>query len=185
MSPGAAWDWWQTNGSWEELDDDVELWTGQGSLRGDQIVEGLRETIQTKGPLAVFDPPPHPDHIDEDFDVSVWPKLVRHEGKLWVLDGHHRLTAAEAEGVSATVLVADLDAYRAKVAASEPWPVPEGDDVAGHICDYHFENESFSGDLTIVDDPDESDGIEFVTVEELEEWHAWAHQLGLSDHHHG
>lgn len=185
MRYGEAWQWWQANGTWETIEPGGELWTDQKGLRGDHIVDQIRAEIRTQGAEAVFEPAPDVDQVDADFDVSGWPKLVRLDGKVWVLDGHHRLTAAAAEGVPATVLVADLDAYRAKVAESDPWPMPEGDGFADHICEHHWENESFSWDLTIVEDPDESDGIEFVTVDELESWHDWAHQLGLSDHHHG
>ena len=188
--PGPSWAWWAQQ-HWENIDQDAPLLTAQQDLRGDDHVDRFQAEIRENGIESLCPPPPTEAYLDEleddgDLDINQWPHLVRIRGEMWVIDGHHRLAAASAEGATTHVVVADLDALAAQVAASEPWDMPDSPEwMLDHITEDHLlENDAF-GDPDIVDENDpDTDSDESVTYEQLIAWHSEAHELGLSAHRH-
>ena len=186
---GPAWAWWTTHG-YETIEPGTVLHSAQGGLRGDEHVDEYRVLLRSSGPESVFPEPPEPEDDLWDLDPNEWPHLVRDQGKLWVIDGHHRLAAADAENVTATVIVADLDQHREWLANQPPIPEPDTDrEMVGHITEGHlFENDWLDEDVDVLDpsDPEaeNTDGYTTTTRREMDVEHAAMHRLGISDHRH-
>lgn len=188
---GPAWAWWSMHG-YETIEPGTEVHTAQGGLRGDHHVDDYRAMLRAGGPQAVFPEPPEPDEDNDPWDINPndWPHLVRDQNQLWVIDGQHRLAAATAENMPATVIVADLDAHREWLTTQPAQPRPDTDaQMVGHVTEGHlFENDWLDEDVDVLDpsDPeaDNADGFATVTRLDMDRWHDEMHRLGVSDHRH-
>jgi hypothetical protein len=108
----------------------------------------------------------------EDEQDTGEPRLVQLGGKLWHMDGLHRVGAARDLGRPFKARVVDIDAARDR-ASSYSLPHPErGYGTLGHLLDDHVQDNAAMDERTDAS-PREIDG-----------YHAELHRNGLADHVH-
>lgn len=124
------------------------------------------------------------DAHEEDQDDGS-PRLLRHNGELWHVDGLHRTTAARALGRAFKARVYDADKHNASIGV-EPHPGQSRYDVVNHVVEHHiYDNEAITSDHYDRNHGNYGPGEDYsMTTSDIHTYHDSLHAGGVADHRH-